>query len=145
MPKVRARRDRLLASLTAIEGVEATGHPVERLPHIASVIVGRVDGGTITVALDLEGIAASTGSACTSGSTEVSHVLSAMGYPSEEARGALRLSLGRTTTDADVDEAVRVVPGVIERLQAAAPPVETTPESREPSGAPAEAEGLGVG
>ncbi len=145
VPKVRARRDRLLASLTAIDGVEATGHPVERLPHIASVIVGRVDGGTITVALDLEGIAASTGSACTSGSTEVSHVLSAMGYPSEEARGALRMSLGRTTTDAEMDEAVRVVPGVIERLQAAAPPVETPPEPVEASGEAAEAEGLGVG
>ena len=74
------------------------------------------------MALDLDGIAASTGSACTSGSTEVSHVLTAMGYPPEEARGALRLSLGRTTTDAEIAEAVRIVPAVIERLRAAAPP-----------------------
>ena len=107
-----------------IEGVEPTGHPVERLPHIASVIVRGADGGAITVALDLEGVAASTGSACTSGSTEVSHVLSAMGYPPDEARGALRLSLGRTTSDADVDEAAAVLPGVLERLRAAAPPTE---------------------
>ena len=119
VPAVRARRDRLMATLAGIDGVEPTGHPVERLPHIASVIVRGVDGGSITVALDLEGVAASTGSACTSGSTEVSHVLSAMGYPPDEARGALRLSLGRTTSDADVDEAAAVLPGVIERLRAA--------------------------
>jgi cysteine desulfurase len=119
VPQVRARRDRLSLTLAGIEGVEPTGHPVERLPHIASVIVRGADGGSITVALDLEDVAASTGSACTSGSTEVSHVLSAMGYPPEEARGALRLSLGRTTTDADVDAAAAIVPGVIERLRAA--------------------------
>ena len=124
VPAVRARRDRLMATLAAIEGVEPTGHPVERLPHIASVIVRGADGGAITVALDLEGVAASTGSACTSGSTEVSHVLSAMGYPPEEARGALRLSLGRTTSDADVDEAAAILPGVIERLRAAELPTE---------------------
>ena len=58
------------------------------------------------MSLDLEGIACSVGSACTTGSTEVSHVLSAMGYPEEEARGALRLSLGRTTTDDEIDDGV---------------------------------------
>ena len=77
------------------------------------------------MALDLDGIAASTGSACTSGSTDVSHVLTAMGFPTEEARGALRLSLGRTTTDAEIAEAARIVPAVIERLRAAAPPPRT--------------------
>ena len=65
------------------------------------------------MSLDLAGIAASVGSACTTGSTEVSHVLTAMGYPDEEARGALRLSLGRTTTDAEIDEAVVTVPRVV--------------------------------
>ena len=65
------------------------------------------------MSLDLEGIAASVGSACTTGSTEVSHVLSAMGYPEEEARGALRLSLGRTTTEAEIEEAVAIVPRVV--------------------------------
>ena len=68
VPGVRARRDRVLASITSIDGVEATGHPVERLPHIASVIVRGVDGGAITVALDLEGVAASTGSAAAASS-----------------------------------------------------------------------------
>ena len=118
---VTALRERLAAALLAIDGVELTGHPVERLPHILSCVAPRVDGGSVTVALDLEGIAASTGSACTSGSDEVSHVLAAMGYPADEARGALRLSLGRTTTAAEIDEACRVVPEVVRRLVQAAP------------------------
>jgi cysteine desulfurase len=120
VPSVRARRDRLLGALSAIEGVEPTGHPVERLPNIASVIVPGVEGSSITLALDLEEIATSTGSACTSGSSEVSHVLAAMGYPPEEARGAIRLSLGRTTTEAEVDTAVGVTADVIRRLRSAA-------------------------
>ena len=119
VPQVQARRDRLLAALVAVDGVEPTGHPVERLPHIASVIVPGADGGDVTLALDLEGVAVSTGSACTSGSTEVSHVLTAMGYPPDEARGALRLSLGRMTTDAEIDEVGRIAPAVIARLRAA--------------------------
>jgi cysteine desulfurase len=71
----------------------------------------------VTVSLDLEGIAASVGSACTSGSTEVSHVLTAMGYPEEEARGALRLSLGRTTTDVEIDEAAVTIPRVLSTMR----------------------------
>jgi cysteine desulfurase len=120
--RVGALRERLAAALLTVDGVELTGHPVERLPHILSVIVPGVDGGSVTVALDLEGIAASTGSACTSGSDEVSHVLAAMGYPADEARGAVRLSLGRTTGDAEIDEACRVVPAVVRRLVETAAP-----------------------
>jgi cysteine desulfurase len=121
VPRVAALRDRLASGLLAMPGVELTGHPVERLPHILSVVVPGTDGGSVTLALDLAGIAASTGSACSSGSTEVSHVLAAMGFPADEARGALRLSLGRTTTDAEIDEVVQVVPAVIARLAAIAP------------------------
>ena len=124
---VGARRDRLMAALAELDGVEPTGHPSERLPHIASVIVPGTDGAAIALALDLEGIAASTGSACTTGSAEVSHVLAAMGYPDDEARGALRLSLGRTTTDAEIDEAVRTVPEVIRRVRRAASAVPSGP------------------
>jgi cysteine desulfurase len=116
VPRVAMLRDRLAAAVLALPGVELTGHPVERLPHILSVVVPGIDGGSATLALDLAGIAASTGSACSSGSTEISHVLAAMGFPADEARGALRLSLGRSTTDAEVDEAARVVPTVIARL-----------------------------
>ena len=113
-------RERLASAVLAVDGVELTGHPVDRLPHILSVVARGIDGGSIVLALDLEGIATSTGSACSSGSDEVSHVLAAMGYPAEEARGALRLSLGRTTTEAEITEAVRVVPEVLRRLVAAA-------------------------
>ena len=69
----------------------------------------------------MEGIAISTGSACATGSAEVSHVLTAMGYPNDEARGQLRISLGRTTTDAEVDEAARLVPEVLARVAAGSP------------------------
>ncbi|MCJ7711048.1 MAG: cysteine desulfurase [Chloroflexi bacterium] len=121
VPRVTALRDRLATALLELPDVELTGHPVERLPHILSVVVRGIEGGSVALALDLAGIAISTGSACASGSSEVSHVLAAMGFPADEARGALRLSLGRTTTDAEIDEAVRVVPEVIARMAAVAP------------------------
>ena len=111
--RVKRLRDRLRAAVLAEDGVELTGHPRERLPHLLSVVVGEADGASIVVKLDLEGVAASVGSACTTGSTEPSHVLTAIGYPEEEARGSLRLSLGRTTTDAEIDQAVEIVPRVI--------------------------------
>ena len=94
-----------------------TGHPKQRLPGLLSIIARDTDGASVAMSLDLEGIACSVGSACTTGSTEVSHVLTAMGYPEEEARGALRLSLGRTTTDEEIATASEVVPRV-DRLDA---------------------------
>ena len=118
--RVRRLRDRIRAAVLAEDGVELTGHPRERLPNLLSVVVGEADGASIVVKLDLEGVAASVGSACTTGSTEPSHVLTAMGYPDEEARGSLRLSLGRTTTDAEIDEAVEVVPRILSESRAAA-------------------------
>jgi cysteine desulfurase len=118
--RVKRLRDRLRAAVLAEDGVELTGHPRERLPHLLSVVVGEADGASIVVKLDLEGVAASVGSACTTGSTEPSHVLTAIGYPEEEARGALRLSLGRTTTDAEIDQAVEIVPRVVAHSRQAA-------------------------
>lgn len=116
VPRVRAQRDRLAAAILATGLVEPTGHPTERLPHIASFVAKGIEGPAVATSLDLEGIAISTGSACATGSAEVSHVLTAMGYPGDEARGQLRLSLGRTTTDAEVDEAARVASQVLRRL-----------------------------
>jgi cysteine desulfurase len=133
--RVAALRDRLASAVLSVEGVELTGHPVERLPHILSTVARGTDGGSAVLALDLEGIAASTGSACSSGSNEVSHVLAAMGYPADEARGALRLSLGRTTTDAEIDEACRVVPAVLRRLVAAEPVTGTPRVEAQPQAA----------
>ena len=118
--RVRRLRERLAAAVLATPGTELTGHPVERLPGLLSIIARGTDGNSVVLALDLAGIAAAVGSACTSGSTDVSHVLSAMGYPEDEARGALRLSLGRTTTPADVDAAAAVVPAVIAHQREAA-------------------------
>ena len=86
-PRLREQRDRLLAAVLATPGVELTGHPKERLPGLVSIVARDTDGSAVAMSLDLEGIACSVGSACTTGSTEVSHVLTAMGYPEEEARG----------------------------------------------------------
>ena len=117
--RLRRARERLLSALAAIDGVERTGHPKDRLPGLASVIVRDVEGASVVVKLDLEGVAASVGSACTTGSAEPSHVLTAMGYPDEEARGALRFSLGRSTSDAEVEQAVQIVPRVVAEMRAA--------------------------
>jgi cysteine desulfurase len=115
--RLRRQRERLTKAILATPGTETTGHPKQRLPGLLSIIGRDTDGVSVAMSLDLEGIACSVGSACTTGSTEVSHVLTAMGYPEEEARGALRLSLGRTTTDADIDTASEVVPRVIASMR----------------------------
>jgi cysteine desulfurase len=116
------RRDRLVAGLTAIPGVSLTGHPTERLPNSASFVVEGVEGGDLIAALDLEGIEASTGSACTSGSTEPSHVLLAMGYEPRLAGGSLRMTLGHGTTDEQVERTVATTAQVIARLREALAP-----------------------
>jgi cysteine desulfurase len=128
--EVAERRDTLAGTVLGIEGVELTGHASERLPNSLSVIVPDVAGDDIVIGLDLQGIACSTGSACTSGSTEPSHVLSAMGYPPAEARGSLRMSLGRTTTDADVEALRYALPPIIERLREGAARLEPGAEPR---------------
>jgi cysteine desulfurase len=115
--EVAERRDALGGAVLSIDGVELTGHASDRLPNSLSVVVSDVAGDDIVIGLDLEGIACSTGSACTSGSTEPSHVLSAMGYPPAEARGSLRLSLGRTTTDDDIDAVRYALPPIVDRLR----------------------------
>ena len=102
-------RERLASALRGLPDVEETGHLSERLPGLASFLARGLDGAAVTTALDLAGLACSTGSACVTGSTEVSHVLTAMGYPEDEARGALRFSLGRETTAEQIDEAARLV------------------------------------
>ena len=121
-PHTRARlrdlRERLQAACQALEAVELTGHPTERLPGLLSLLVRRADGVAASVALDLEGIACSTGSACATGSPEPSHVLTAMGISDADAMGALRLSLGRGTTEAEIEAAVAIVPRVLAEIRA---------------------------
>jgi cysteine desulfurase len=132
--KLRSWRERLGKAVLAVPGTELTGHPSARLPGLLSIIARGTDGSSVALSLDLEGIAVSVGSACTTGSTEVSHVLSAMGYPDDEARGALRVSLGRTNTDEEIATAIEVVPGVIASMQVGSASV-----ARDPLG-----QGIGV-
>jgi cysteine desulfurase len=121
-------RDRLLAAMKDVSAVEATGHPGERLPHNASWLIDGIEGGDLVAALDLDGIAASTGSACTSGSAEPSHVLLAMGIDPARAHGALRLTAGRGTTVTDVERTADALRSAVGRMrQAAAPQPEATP------------------
>jgi cysteine desulfurase len=115
-PRLAALRDRLLGRLLALPGAAANGEG-ERLPNTASVSFAGVEAEDLVIALDLEGIAASTGAACAAGAALPSHVLRAMGLPPERVQSSLRLSLGRTTTDADVDRAGDVIAAVVARLR----------------------------
>jgi cysteine desulfurase len=114
VPKVGALREALAVRMRAVEAVQETGHPIERLANNLSLVVGGLDGASLVMALDLAGLACSTGSACVTGSTEASHVLTAMGYPEDEAKGSLRLTLGRTTTENEIEEAGRLIARAIE-------------------------------
>ena len=116
-PRITALRDRVIAGMLTIPCTRLTGHPTERLPNNASFCFEGVEGESILLNLDLLGIAASTGSACTSGSVDPSHVLVAMGLPLEWLRGSLRLTLGKENTDADVDVLLAALPGIIEKLR----------------------------
>jgi AraC-like DNA-binding protein len=100
---------------------ELTGHPVKRLPHHASFLFQAVEGESLLLQLDMEGIAASSGSACTSGSLEPSHVILALGYPRDRALGSLRLSVGKGNTDEDIDLLLDRLPGMVARLRTMAP------------------------
>ena len=112
-------RDRLIAGLLRIDGAHLNGHPVERLPGNVNVSFEEVDSESILLALDLQGVAASSGSACTSGSLEPSHVLSAIGLPPEIAAGTIRLTLGRWNTEEEIDTLLALFPGIIEDLRGA--------------------------
>ena len=115
-------RDQLIQGFAALPGVTLTGHPLDRLANNASFVVDGIEGGDLVAALDLEGIEASTGSACTSGSAEPSHVLLAMGIDPLAAHGSLRLTVGRGTTDAQVERSIQVGAAVIGRLRDAMAP-----------------------
>lgn len=105
--RLLALRARLEARLLALPGVELNGHPTLRSPRHLNVTVKEADGEGLLLNLDLLGVAASSGSACSSGSLEPSHVLLAIGRSKEEARASVRFSLGRFTTEAEVDQAAQ--------------------------------------
>ena len=118
--RMRRLRDRLEAGLlAAVPGARVNGAGAERLPNTLSITFPGGDGEALLMALDLDGICASAGAACTSGSTTPSHVLTAMGLTVDEARATLRLSLGWNSTPDDVDAALRLMPGLVRRVREA--------------------------
>ncbi len=115
-------RDKLIKGvLKNIPAVELTGPTKNRLAHIASFVFKYIEGEAILLKLDEKGIAASSGSACTSGDLEPSHVLLAMGYPAEIAHGSIRFSFSRQTTEKDIDYVLKVLPGIIKDLRKISP------------------------
>ena len=120
--RISALRDRLIAGvLESIVEVELTGHPTNRLPTSASFVFKYIEGEAMLLNLDLAGISASSGSACSSASLEASHVLLAMGIPPEVAHGSLRLTPGRENTTEDIDCVLDILPGIVQKLRAMSP------------------------
>ncbi len=120
--RLTALRDRTInAIMQRIPRVRLNGHPTERLPNNINISFESVEGEPILLGLDMAGICASSGSACTSASLEPSHVLVALGLSADIAHASLRLTLGRDTTDADIDYLMDTLPGIVERLRALSP------------------------
>ena len=116
--RVESLRDRIVeAILERLDGVRLNGHPSRRLAHNVNFSFDRVEGEPILLGLDLAGISASSGSACSSASLEPSHVLTALGLTAEQAQGSLRLTLGKDNTEEDVDYLLDVLPGLVRKLR----------------------------
>jgi cysteine desulfurase len=122
MARVRELRDRLESGITSrIELIQVNGADAPRLPNTSNIMVDFAEGEGLVISLDLKGVAVSTGSACSSGSLEPSHVLTAIGKTPDEAHGSLRFSLSSMTTEEDVDYVVEILPGIVDRLRDLSP------------------------
>jgi cysteine desulfurase len=120
--RVAALRDRLEAGIVAsVPFVVGHGDRSHRVPGTTNLTFDYIEGEGFVIAMDLRGIACSTGSACSSGSLEPSHVLTAIGLKPEQARASIRFSLGRFNTADDVDAALKILPAVVEQLRAVSP------------------------
>ncbi|MBF8300630.1 MAG: iscS 3 [Acidobacteria bacterium] len=116
--RVAALRDRLEAGiLRVVPGSVVNGARTHRVPNTTNISFDRIEAESLLIALDLDGIAVSTGSACSSGTLEPSHVLKAMGFPPHRTQNSIRFSLGAANTEADVDRVVAVLPGIVEKLR----------------------------
>jgi len=116
--RVGALRDRLEREiLRTVPGTAVNGGDSPRVPNTTNISFERIEAESLLIALDLEGIAVSTGSACSSGTLEPSHVLRAMGFPAHRTQNSIRFSLGMGNTDADVDRVLSVLPGLVEKLR----------------------------
>ncbi len=118
---LQSLRDKLIEGLLKIDEVVLNGHPEERLPGNVNVSFKYIEGEAILLSLDMEGIAASSGSACSSGSLDPSHVLSAIGLDHQTAHGSVRFSLGRGNSETDIDYVLEKVPAVVDRLRRISP------------------------
>ena len=122
MTQVRALRDRLESGLKErIEFIGINGEKVARVPNTSNIMVDYAEGEGLVISLDLKGVAVSTGSACSSGSLEPSHVLTAIGKTPDEAHGSLRFSLSSMNTEEDIDYVLEVLPRIVERLRELSP------------------------
>lgn len=122
MTRIKGMRDRLIMEIPKrIDEVKLNGHPTKRLPGNVNFSIKYVEGEAILLMLDINGIAASSGSACTSGSLDPSHVLLAMGISHEIAHGSLRLTLSSNTTDEEVDYVLETLPHIVSKLRAMSP------------------------
>jgi cysteine desulfurase len=118
MPRVAALRDRLESEILArVPGTAVNGEREPRVPNTTNISFDRVEAESLLIALDLEGIAVSTGAACSSGTLEPSHVLRAMGLPAHRTQNSIRFSLGAENTDAEVDYLLGKLPGAVEKLR----------------------------
>ena len=116
--RLAALRDQLEQRiLQAVPGTAINGDPGTRVPNTSNISFDRIEAESLLIALDLEGIAVSTGSACSSGTLEPSHVLKAMGLPAHRTQNSIRFSLGTANTEADIDRVVAVLPGVVDKLR----------------------------
>ena len=102
-------------------GQRVNGHGASRVPNTSNIHFDCIEGEALVIALDLKGLAVSTGAACSSGAIEPSHVLTAMGLCPEQSRGSLRFSLGKQTTSEDVDFALELIPQMVARLRELSP------------------------
>jgi cysteine desulfurase len=121
MKHLTSLRDKMIEGLLQIKDVVLNGHPVLRLPGNVNVSFKYIEGESVLLSLDLAGVAASSGSACTSGSLEPSHVLSAIGLDHHSAYGSVRFSLGRGNSEEDINYVLKVLPPIVERLRQISP------------------------
>ena len=120
--KMTKLRDKLINGLLeSIPYTKLNGHPTMRLANNSNIGVEYVEGESLLLLLDMSGIAASSGSACTSGSLDPSHVLLAIGIPHERAHGSIRLTLGSQNTEAEIDKVLEVMPGIVQRMRDMSP------------------------
>jgi cysteine desulfurase len=116
--RIAALRDRLEAGvLASVPATMVNGDRVRRVPNTTNISFDGIEAESLLIALDLEGVAVSTGSACSSGTLEPSHVLKAMGFPLHRTQNAIRFSLGAANTAAEIDHVIAILPPVVERLR----------------------------